>query len=869
LKLSGVDRETLQLHYDVIIDCHSNSSTLKDMKHYLKDAADVKTIPDVLLRTMESGEGAWKFGLSDHRSDNVKKTAKIKKLVESGKRYMREIQYFRANRIWMNFVKFCIYEEDIDPISSKSQHVVKFVSSVLQSRNSTELQDILNTSVNFFTSNAHELVDLLASYLDNPSETGSLVKDTDEFKTLLKRCETVDNCTDGVLDEKGVLIPSVWYNVYGSKGHSKSFWRHTLVRKVLHDVKSKVLDVEAAAWLFKLPTSMIMAGLSRSGVSQDTNFSLKQYQDKSYGSEEDFWEEMSNVELVEKVRNRELSARSVAVTLGVSLKRLMEEVKEVKTEEQLKMEKQEIYIENVKRKREGTKDPTDSPYFLQEQEIKRLESSASLSDYEMVRLENMRERLEMMKSLNIHEDKKALSNDTDNAKIHGPVDYGTREKSSRIKKIQEEKENDLNTSIFSRRRSPLWTDKYFASKSTDNNNTKSMHKQFMKSVSQIPLPSVSLDVKEVLSVGQNYQRSKKFLECVVNEVGVLQIDDPGKIKPNLDCNIQVERSFRVSDSQIVSVNSVGDFVCFGDASGNVGLKLDEESILFQPHQDEVSRTLFIGDESDLSIASSSLDGRIRYTNLSTSQVTCVYQEKEGIQWLESFDSNSLLVNIGGVSVGILDKRKGDLNIIVENFENKYRVKSNIGLHPSKSKLSICGDKTIFIYDTRKTNTVLDKIDEHSSTACLGSQLFSYFSGSGWSCGSGSLFLGCKIGKAKSSFPLIWRDEPGYSALSLELNSIPMVSKKTSIVHPCSPPSYRGAVWCPWVEEVFFVSAGSFYDGGTNIVVGVDALSGEVVCRLTGDLSCVPCVLECHPSRPEIIVANSAGQGFMAKFNIGT
>lgn len=66
-----------------------------------------------------------------------------------------------------------------------------------------------------------------------------------------------------------------------------------------------------------------------------------------------------------------------------------------------------------------------------EKQTKMLESDEqkSASDYEKIRLKNIQERLAMFKSLNFGELKHKLAP----KKVNNKVDYGSREKSSRIK----------------------------------------------------------------------------------------------------------------------------------------------------------------------------------------------------------------------------------------------------------------------------------------------------------------------------------------------------------------------------------------------------------------------------------------------------
>ena len=65
---------------------------------------------------------------------------------------------------------------------------------------------------------------------------------------------------------------------------------------------------------------------------------------------------------------------------------------------------------------------------------------------------------------------------------------------------------------------------------------------------------------------------------------------------------------KVSSSDIQSVDSLGDLVCYGDRSGGVGVLLDGRSTTLKIHNDLVTRVLFLKGGHGNGILSASQDG---------------------------------------------------------------------------------------------------------------------------------------------------------------------------------------------------------------------------------------------------------------------
>jgi len=117
----------------------------------------------------------------------------------------------------------------------------------------------------------------------------------------------------------------------------------------------------------------------------------------------------------------------------------------------------------------------------------------------------------------------------------------------------------------------------------------------------------------------------------------------------------------------------------------------------------------------------------------------------------------------------------------------------------------------------------------------------------------------------SQRPAVWNSEGGSS------ESVVLEWPKTKVgagnIVGAFYSRFYGASWCPWVEEIFLTTARrqSYVGHSSNSVVAIDASSGSVVADMTGDLCHSSYLIECHNTRPEVVVANSAGPGYLASF----
>merc|ERR1712128_313798 len=85
---------------------------------------------------------------------------------------------------------------------------------------------------------------------------------------------------------------------------------------------------------------MVSSMMGKSKPDRETHFTVQQYCKLDFGKEEQYWEESSSITLLEEVRERVVTLDTAAFQIGVSSRVLMEKVGEIKSVEQIKLEKE-------------------------------------------------------------------------------------------------------------------------------------------------------------------------------------------------------------------------------------------------------------------------------------------------------------------------------------------------------------------------------------------------------------------------------------------------------------------------------------------------------------------------------------------------
>ena len=129
----------------------------------------------------------------------------------------------------------------------------------------------------------------------------------------------------------------------------------------------------------------------------------------------------------------------------------------------------------------------------------------------------------------------------------------------------------------------------------------------------------------------------------------------------------------VSTYKLTSLDSCGDFVCFGTESGGVGLNLAGRAFTIKPHNMQVTRTIFTGSKSSPMLVSAAKDGTVRMTDLVQQYVTLQYSwdqsfnGKQWVNWLEERGAYSYALDSGEEINSISSKFPRLILLIVKIF----------------------------------------------------------------------------------------------------------------------------------------------------------------------------------------------------------
>ena len=800
------------------------------------------------------------------------------------------------------FVKYCTEKPDSqrDPFLIDDPEVVKdFISLLLERKNEHHPDEgILTVSSKFHVDNIINICTALEKYLKIAYNNGIILADSEPIVELLENAKFIDERVplknlDNNREPKGYD-----YTQFCAKLED-GFWELKLVDQILTDVGRKSLEMKKAAWYLGVTEDMLSCALKMKMKDPNCNLTLEQYVQKGFGNEAKFWKEMSTVELLDEVRNRNLLPKDAAFTLGVSRAKIMLKVGTVKTEEEVKEERVLAAVEKWKANSDRRK---KRPTQL-DMQINMMEKNIDgLSEYEIMRLQNLRERKTILGELGIAEDTKELKKISVKANEYKkPVDYGSRERSGRIKRKMEglasQTSNVVKTQV--KQLSPSWVGRWCPSKSKRLGVKDYLNDDEFNAAS--PVPQVVLNAKDIITPYNDFFKSRRFLNSVSEEFE--ETVDEKSLEKSLPRLYSKISDSKVSTSEIKSVDTLGDLVCFGDSTGGVGVLLDERSTTLKVHNEPVTRTLFLKDRHGNGILSGSQDGTVRLVDLAKQEVSVKYSwvetgEKEQIRWIEPWEDSSFLLNIDGKCVKGLDLRSGKANDFVElppldhsfpevgedfSFGTKelYLDSSfgtNISIHPLNSHLiSICQQSEVKIYDMRSTKVHVDVINFDKIQPSESDRLFTRgIAGASWSPGSGSKFLACPVrsvmkkrlafglplvscSEKKQHFPHIY--EGCYR------DPVQIWPGKGDMFEDASFSANSGRTWCPWTEGVFFTTAvfRSTRNTRANIpsrytVVAIDAASGEVLSEIWEGLDNLNYLIECHKERNWLVVGNARGAG---------
>jgi len=781
---------------------------------------------------------------------------------------------------WTKFLEFC-YKKDFDmnPFFANPEFVRDFLISKFKGRELREIprSEFFEPSHKFYSDNLSRICGELDWYLKT-SLCHKPLLETEEIAELMLAARNRD---EGVVTDKLAvrLTPDYHFCKYSLAGVTSAFWLSKLTKDVLTDINNGAIETEAAAKELGITKEMVNAGIA-STEKLEAEFvetlSLREYLEQGYGIRDSFWKEESIMKMLEEVNIKKTAVDAVAVKLGVARREVVEKCAGVSGNIKPLNNNEDLCSLDTK----GNKPKSDLEIQIEISE-KRLES---LSEYEKMRLNNMKERLKLLEMLDFDEDKTALRLKTNKGagnnqgKSDKPV-LTLRKPSARIKRLGESKKFKSNKKkgdsqrfgMRKRRISPRWFAQWIP-------------RDQLKCL-VIPIPPVDLKVTELLDGAQNFRTGVTMMDSITSEVKTLAVEIKWEEKVDFG-SLGVEHDSIISDSRLTSLDSHHDLICYGTSSGGVGIFLSGRSVTFQPHSQAVSRTVFWGGHSSLSVLSAGMDGVVRLTDLAKQVVIMKYSwdqasnTKHKVYWMEEENNNSSLLLHCGQDIKRLDvrDRRAHSVISLKNWrEDESRmVGTNISVHPKQATLlSVCASEGVKIWDMRNTTSHVELISQGISAR---TQTGHTMCGAMWSPTGQYMMVAKRITEEHSKFSLTYSNIP--TVFMENYFSNPLLSWTHAMDVSYSP--LYGVNWCPWDQEnpTFLTTAklptvksraglGQLQSGESQYkVVAVDAISGEVVGQLDKELDNTCYLVHCHNTRQEVLVGNSRGDGVLAVFKAG-
>merc|ERR1719233_1655284 len=782
---------------------------------------------------------------------------------------------------WTKFLEFC-YKKDFDmnPFFANPEFVRDFLISKFKGRELREIprSEFFEPSHKFYSDNLSRICGELDWYLKT-SLCHKPLLETEEIAELMLAARNRD---EGVVTDKLAvrLTPDYHFCKYSLAGVTSAFWLSKLTKDVITDINNGAIETEAAAKELGITKEMVNARVA-STEKLEAEFvetlSLREYLEQGYGIRDSFWKEESIMKMLEEVNIKKTDVDAVAVKLGVARREVVEKCAGVSGNIKPLNNNEDLCSLDTK----GNKPKSELEIQIEISE-KRLES---LSEYEKMRLNNMKERLKLLEMLDFDEDKTALRlrNNKGAGNNQGKSDKPVltlRKPSARIKRLGESKKfksnkkngDSLRFGMRKRRMSPRWFAQWIP-------------RDQLKCL-VIPIPPVDLKVTELLDGAQNFRTGVTMMDSITSEAKTLAVEIKWEEKVDFG-SLGVEHDSIISDSRLTSLDSNHDLICYGTSSGGVGIFLSGRSVTFQPHSQEVSRTVFWGGHSSLSVLSAGMDGVVRLTDLAKQVVIMKYSwdqasnTKHKVYWMEEENNNSSLLLHCGQDIKRLDVRHRRAHSVI-NLKNwreddSRMVGTNISVHPMQaSMVSVCSTEGVKIWDMRNTTSHVEMINQGSSAQI---QTGRTTCGAMWSPTGQYMMVAKRITEEHSKFSLTYSNIP--TVFMENYFSNPLLSWTQAMDVSYSP--LYGVNWCPWDQEnpTFLTTAkllptvksrvglGQLQSGESQYkVVAVDAISGEVVGQLDNELDNTCYLVHCHNTRQEVVVGNSRGDGVLAVFKAG-
>ena len=479
------------------------------------------------------------------------------------------------------------------------------------------------------------------------------------------------------------LAPPYSYPRYLMDTHSKGFWQHGLVRRIMRDVKEGVLDLEPAASQLHVSPDMLHSALGRA-KKIGGDLTVQQYMELDFGGEDQFWGERTNVDLVEGARQGKIDLDTVAFSTGVTLREISERVGPIE-------KKEEEVVEKKPKASNSSKGPqlTD----LQRQILSAEEKESSLSEYEKMRLENMRERQAMLEMLSMEDEKeelRALVPKRESKK----VDYGVREKSSRLKRkadsraMQGKQASDEWTGMGRTRHSPLWVGRWWMPGA------------------EVPPPRREELMTGLVDRGQDFAQVTSRLHRMRTELAEVNCGEEkeiGSLPLIWDSATPAGLQQPTGATLLTSVQAWRDFTCFADNNGRLGLQLAGRNVVLRPHGEKVSRSILLPHSS--SLISGSHDGTVRLTDLVADKVTVEADFGTScVEWVEVEEDNCWLAGMAGRVVRIDKRESSQSSSLVTTEEGELG--GRFSLNQRTSLLAFSHGTCTSVFDLRQSSKAL-------------------------------------------------------------------------------------------------------------------------------------------------------------------
>ena len=409
------------------------------------------------------------------------------------------------------------------------------------------------------------------------------------------------------------------------------------------------------------------------------------------------------------MRDREITVESMSAEWGVSRAEVVRRCGAVKNDEELEDERKLRELEKFEEKVQ--KAGFVKKESVLEQQIAQAEKRVGeMSEYEKMRLENMKERQALLEQLDFDQERKEIAEERQKSMIFTPkADVERRAPSARVKALKEQKSRVSQEQTQVRRTwwvSPQWVGQWLPINGYDCGVSQVLKidqdsirgRKMEENEVVCTVPRGVLQLGEILEQHRKIHNNHAALESVAAELEELVLETPGRTcDDTLLSKLEMASESVVASSTVTSMDTCWDFVGFGTADGGVGVQIAANNIRWRPHNAEVTGIAFCGGSSDLSILSVSLDGAVRRSNLACQSVLLEYEEEEeGIGCLVKRNQSEFLLGCDS-TVRLIDLRRRKVSSLLQQGGSK------ISLHPTDPHMLTVGAS---IYDLRQPKNAL-------------------------------------------------------------------------------------------------------------------------------------------------------------------